>query len=126
MNELQFWGKVRQLLNEGMALDSATLERLRQGRELALRHQLLARPAGGFAWANSVVGQFGGFGGFSLRLVLPMAVLVVGLVSIASWQQSQNIAEVEEIDAQLLTDDLPVDAYLDKGFDTWLKKRASF
>jgi hypothetical protein len=33
-------------------------------------------------------------------------------------------AEVEEIDALLLADDLPLDAYLDKGFEAWLKKRS--
>ena len=30
-------------------------------------------------------------------------------------------AEIEEIDAAVLTGDLPLDAYLDKGFDAWLK-----
>jgi hypothetical protein len=32
---------------------------------------------------------------------------------------------VEEIDSLLLTDDLPIDAYLDRGFQNWLKKRAA-
>ena len=34
-------------------------------------------------------------------------------------------AEVEQLDAELLTDDLPIDAYLDRGFEAWLKKKAS-
>jgi hypothetical protein len=41
------------------------------------------------------------------------------------WQQTQRLAEIEEIDAELLTDDLPIDAYLDRGFEAWLKKRAA-
>lgn len=124
MNEPQFGNKVRQVLNQGTHLDAKTLARLRQSREKALRRQLIARPVPGLAWADNVVGNFGGYGGFSLRVLLPMVVLVVGLVAIKSWQQNMRIAEVEEIDALLLADDLPLDAYLDKGFEAWLKKRS--
>jgi hypothetical protein len=46
-------------------------------------------------------------------------------VSLYSWEQNRRAAEVEEIDAQLLTDDLPIDAYLDRGFQNWLRKRAA-
>ena len=72
-----------------------------------------------------MIGGFGGFGGFSIRLLLPTALLVAGLVAIYSWQQEQGAADIEELDAQLLADDLPLDAYLDRGFEAWLKKTAS-
>jgi len=124
MNEPQFGNKIRLLLNQGAQLDSKTLGRLRTARDVALRHQRVARPVAGLAWADGLVGSFGGFAGFSFRLVLPMAVLVGGLLAINGWQQNQRVAEVEEIDALLLTDDLPLDAYLDKGFEAWLKKRS--
>jgi len=124
MNEPQFGNKIRQILNQGTQLDGRILNRLRQGRESALRQQLVARPAVGLAWADGLVGSFGGYTGFSFRLVLPMAVLVVGLLAINGWRQNQRVAEVEEIDALLLTDELPLDAYLDKGFEAWLKKRS--
>ena len=55
-------------------------------------------------------------------VALATALLVAGLVAIYSWQQDQRAADVEELDAQLLADDLPIDAYLDRGFETWLKK----
>jgi hypothetical protein len=77
------------------------------------------------AWADNVVGEMGGWSGVSLRLLAPLVALAIGLSFIYTWQQNQRIAEVEEIDAQLLTDDLPIDAYLDRGFQNWLKKRAS-
>ena len=64
----------------------------------------------------------GGVGGFSLRVLLPTLLLVAGLVAIYNWQQDQRAADLEELDAQLLTDDLPIDAYLDRGFEAWLKK----
>ena len=125
MNEPQFGNKVRQLLNQStQQLDAKTLARLRGARETALRQQLVAHPAPGLAWAGGLVGSFGGFAGFSLRLVVPLAVLVGGLLAINGWQQNLRQAEVEEIDAQLLTDELPLDAYLDKGFEAWLKKRS--
>ena len=66
----------------------------------------------------------GGWGGLALRVLLPLALLVGG-GAIYTWQQNQRAAEIEEIDAQLLTDDLPIDAYLDRGFQNWLKKRAA-
>ena len=124
MNEPQFGNKVRKILTEGSRLDEKTLGRLQKARELALKHQRVGQPAGGLAWAGGVVGSFGGFAGVSFRLLLPLAVLVGGLLAINGWQQNLRVAEVEEIDALLLTDDLPLDAYLDKGFEAWLKKRS--
>jgi hypothetical protein len=124
MNEPQFGNKVRHLLNQGTGLAPDTLRRLRLAREHALKHQRVSKPVPGLAWADGMVSDFGGFTGFSFRLVLPMAVLVGGLIAINSWQQNQRVAEVEEIDSLLLTDELPIDAYLDKGFEAWLKKRS--
>jgi len=34
-------------------------------------------------------------------------------------------ARIDAYDAGLLTDDLPIDAYLDRGFEAWLKKRSA-
>jgi hypothetical protein len=124
MNEPQFGNKIHRLLNEGARPDDKTLERLQKARELALKHQRVEQPATGLAWAGGVLGSFGGLSGVSFRLVLPLAVLVGGLMAINGWQQNLRVAEVEEIDALLLTDDLPLDAYLDKGFEAWLKKRS--
>ena len=124
MNEPQFGNKIRQILNEGTRLDENILGRLRLARQNALRRQLVEHPVAGLAWVEGLVGSFGGFTGFSFRFVLPMAVLVGGLLAINGWQQTLRIAEAEEIDALLLTDELPLDAYLDKGFEAWLKKRS--
>ena len=63
--------------------------------------------------------------GVSLRVVLPSVMLAAGVAAIYVWQQNQRAAEVEEIDAQLLTDDLPVEAYLDRGFQNYLKKTSA-
>lgn len=132
MNEIKFTHKIRQALNEGARLDGASgariAARLRAAREQALTRRKLER-APSLAWARNtaggVIGGFGGFGGFSVRLLLPTALLVAGLIAIYSAQQAQRAADIEELDAQLLTDDLPIGAYLDRGFETWLKKVSS-
>ncbi len=125
-DEIRFANKIRQALNEGARLDGARgaviAERLRAARERALAVKAPER-APAFGWARvEAGGALGGFGGFALRVLLPTLLLIAGLVSIYSWQQEQRAADVEEIDAQLLTDVLPIDAYLDRGFEAWLKK----
>jgi hypothetical protein len=60
-----------------------------------------------------------------LLLIAPLVALVVAVAALLTWQQNRVISDFEEIDAMLLTDDLPIDAYLDRGFQTWLKTRAT-
>jgi hypothetical protein len=76
------------------------------------------------AWADNVVGD-AGWGGLALRVLIPLAVLAAGGAALYTWQQNQRAAELVEIDSLLLTDDLPIDAYLDRGFQNWLKKRVA-
>jgi len=56
---------------------------------------------------------------------MPLLLLLAAVVFLYAWQQNRVVADIEEIDAQLLTDDLPLDAYLDRNFQNWLKKRAA-
>jgi len=122
MNESQFANKVRLVLNQGLAVAPATAERLRAAREQALAHKR-AELAPALAWADNVLGTYGGWSGVSLRLLAPFVALAIGSAAVYTWQQKQLLAEVEEIDAQLLTDELPLDAFLDRNFQSWLKKR---
>jgi hypothetical protein len=128
MNEAQFGNKVRHILNQGLRANlqnpARAAERLLAARQQALAHQR-PEPAPVLAWADNVVGSFGGWTGLSVRVVLPIAILIAGMSGVYTWQQYQRAAEVEEIDAQLLTDDLPIDAYLDRGFQNWLKKTSA-
>lgn len=123
MNEQQFANKVRQVLKQRADLNSSVAERLRAARERALAHQR-REPQTALEWAHQAIGGLGGWSGVSLRLVAPLAALLVGLTGIYVWQQNQRVAEMEEIDAMLLTDDLPIDAYLDRGFQNFIKTRA--
>ena len=124
MNEMQFGNRIRHLLNSAPALPANQAARLAAARAQALERQ---RPelSPAFALADRVLVALGGWPGVSLRVMAPAIALIVSVAAIYTWQQNQRVAEVEEIDAMLLTDELPIDAYLDRGFQNWLKKRLS-
>jgi Protein of unknown function (DUF3619) len=123
MNEQQFGNRVRHILN-GASVDASIAERLRAARELALSRQR-PEPVPVLRWADNVFGGFEGWGSLSARVLLPAAALLVAVAGIYTWQENRRVAELVDIDSQLLTDDLPIDAYLDRGFQNWLKKRAA-
>jgi len=124
MNEQLFASKICHVLDRATQVKPSVAERLRAARERALEARRLER-APALAWAGNVLGSFDGSSGLWLRVVLPALLVVLSVVGIYTWQQNQRLAEIEEIDAELLTDDLPIDAYLDRGFEAWLKKRAA-
>ncbi|KMZ13204.1 putative transmembrane protein [Candidatus Burkholderia humilis] len=57
-----------------------------------------------------------------LGLVWPLAALVIGIGGIAYWEDQQRKAELADIDAAMLSDSLPLDAYLDHGFNAYLSR----
>jgi len=122
MNEQQTAYRIKQLLNRGLDLDAGKLARLKAAREQAVARQRIEAPAFVLAWADNLVGRLGGTSSLIPRMLLPMAVLILGLIAVNQWQESQVAAEIEEIDTAVLTGDLPLDAYLDTGFDAWLKR----
>ncbi|MGH8688695.1 MAG: DUF3619 family protein [Burkholderiales bacterium] len=122
MNEDQFAYRVRHGLARSTDLDPRVLARLREAREAALRRYPGERP-GSVALAGGLLGRVGA--PLAMRVLAPAVVLAVACTAIFTWQQNQRAAEVEELDAQLLSSDLPIDAYLDPGFITWLKRHAS-
>lgn len=121
MNENHTGFRIRQHLNRGLALKKDALEVLRVGREQALDHQCAGSRVDVLTWVGNISGNIGAPQSLLQRFVLPAAVLVIGLLAINTWQQTQAVQEIEEIDAAVLTGDLPIDAYLDNGFDAWLK-----
>ena len=121
MNEQQTAYRIKQLLNRGLDLDAGKLARLKAAREGALARQRLEAPTFVLAWADGLSGRFGGVASIP-RILLSTAVLILGLIAVNQWRDSQVAAEIEEIDAAVLTGDLPLDAYLDKGFDAWLRR----
>ncbi len=116
-------------LNHGTAeLKAGTAYRLQKAREAALVR--LAEPKGirasetRLAHALAGTGGSGSAGGKSLwtsaRLWLGIAIIVAAGFGYQQWQVYQQVNEIEELDAQILSSDLPFDAYLDQGFRNWL------
>jgi hypothetical protein len=105
-------------------------ERLRFAREQALARAKAARRQEQLATAPApiVVGRgraaaLGDGPGWWVKLAsaMPLAMLVVGLVVIDRAHDRAQIAAAAEVDAALLSDDLPPAAYTDSGFAEYLK-----
>ena len=115
--------RIAKLLDEASGeLTPDQRERLSAARRLALsRQQRRAVPARVPAWAGpfsewteqSVLG---------VRYLVPLAALVLGLIGVVYVHTGTVSNEMADIDAGLLTDELPISAYLDQGFDSWLKR----
>lgn len=124
MNEAQFAHRIRHQLDLSAQIDARVAARLRAAREQALtRHRPEA--ADEVVLAGAALGRVGGLRVLLLRVVLPVLILGIAFAMTYAWQQRQRAAEVAELDALLLSSDLPIDAYLDQGFTAWLKRRAS-
>lgn len=129
----RFGRQVAARLSQGAAeLPYEVTERLRAARAQAMaRRKLVSAQT-----APSVLSTGGGaaslgFGdeGVSwwnrIASALPLMVLAVGLVTIHVVQNDRRASEVAEVDAALLTDDLPPAAYADPGFAQFLRTGGS-
>ncbi len=104
-------------------IDAATRERLRVARERALlSYRAKESPVLGFAWAGQAMSRIDGRRLHSFRNAVAVAVVLLALTGLAIWMSAGPANELAEIDAGLLTDELPINAYLDRGFDSWLKR----
>lgn len=116
--------RIIQQLDHGIEnLDAGTRERLAAARRLALtQYRERPEPVFGLAWAaNAIYPGGGGRRAQGARYMIAVVALVLGLTGIAYWQ-SNGSNDYSEIDVSLLTDELPINAYLDTGFDSWLKR----
>jgi hypothetical protein len=116
-------------------LDASTLElphdvteRLRAARAQAIAHRKVAPLQRAASVQASADGQATLGGGddrpglwHRLASALPLVVLLGGLVAIHVVQNEHRAREIADVDAALLTDDLPPAAYADPGFVQFLK-----
>ncbi|BCF97724.1 hypothetical protein PPGU19_022930 [Paraburkholderia sp. PGU19] len=130
--ELEFALQLRRALDENAArIPPATTDRLAAARRAALARK---KPEAVHAPAFAPV--FVGAGTLAhmpepsrrlprlrkLALAWPVLALVIGLAGIAWWEDHQRTAELADIDAAMLSDDLPLNAYLDHGFNAYLTR----
>jgi hypothetical protein len=125
---------IRQALDAGTAeLRPGVAYRLQQARAAALaRLAGEAETAGGtFAGTPALAGlgsvRLGGGQRqgrplyAQLRVWIALLVVVAAVFGWQQWTAWQELQVLEDLDAQILTSDLPIDAYLDRGFQLWLK-----
>lgn len=61
------------------------------------------------------------FGWRLAAVVAPLLVVVVGLAGISLWTSWQRALDIADLDAAVLTDEIPISAYADRGFGVFLK-----
>jgi hypothetical protein len=103
-------------------------ERLRSARVQAVSQRKITttQTAGGVVHSGGSAALTWGSGeGLSwwsrIGSVMPLIALVAGLLTINSFQSDNRTQELAEVDAALLTDDLPPAAFADPGFVQFLK-----
>lgn len=130
--EINFAYKVRHALNENLDyLPKTTVDRLAAARKQALSVQRVsAEPlrvlATGPAFAGSTQGFFSNMMPWLNRagLAVPLIALVLGMGGIFKYEQQKHISDTADIDAAVLSDELPLSAYTDHGFSAYLARQA--
>jgi hypothetical protein len=124
MSEQDFVRSVTRHLDAGLDdLPPSVLYRLRAARDTALAHTQEHQSFPGSA-DEGAAGRPGSV--LRRRMLAPVAVLLLVAIGMLLWQQQTRqvaptqYADFADVDAEVLTDDLPVVAYLDPGFEIWL------
>ena len=131
MNEQHLALTISNTLDSGLQLRPETAARLKIARERALeRHGMARRGAAAVIAGRGATARLERIGGSWAQVGLSIACLLVALVGVHYWQETHQAAlaaaqltqELVEVDTQVLTGDLPIKAYLDEDFQTWLKQ----
>jgi hypothetical protein len=128
----RFGLKVTARLSDSLdVLPYEILERLRAARMQALSKRKIVSTKTASSLVNSGGSASLTFGSDQpswwerLASAVPLLILVLGLIAINLIQDDNRIREIADIDAALLTDDLPPTAYADPGFVHFLKISSS-
>lgn len=124
MNEQDLAKKIVQHLDQGLGnIKQGSLYQLQSARNAALDHYRDA-PQSVFspAWAGEVAFRISHSRHFNFRNLLAAGMLVLGMAGVTYWQVALQGNDIADIDANLLAGELPINAYLDSGFEAWLKR----
>ena len=119
----EFAAKIKAYLDAGATdLRAGTVYKLQQARAKALAGIGEREPVAETRLVQALAGAGGGGGGLRRGLWLGFGILLiaVSVFGYQQWQLYQQTRELAELDLQILTSDLPIDAYVDRGFQTWL------
>lgn len=130
--DINFAYRVRHALNEKLDdLPASTTDRLAAARKAALARKKADAPARVRVTRTEPVIAGGGNGFFAnpfgwftrVSVALPLLLVMGGMVGVYQYEQQQSIVELAEMDAAVLSDELPLSAYLDQGFGAYLETR---
>jgi hypothetical protein len=120
--------KIRHALNENLdTLPASTVDRLAAARKQALSRKKADAPRAQAATTRQPLSGLASL--FSKQWVMraavaaPLMAMVVGLVGVYHVEREQRIAELADLDAAVLSDDLPLTAYTDHGFNAYLAQQ---
>ena len=124
MNEQELARKIVQHLEQGLGrIKQGTLYQLQSARKAALdRYREATQPVLGLAWADDIAFRIGHSRYVNARSLLALGLLLLSLIGVTYWQVVMQANDIAEIDASLLTGELPINAYLDSDFEAWLKR----
>jgi hypothetical protein len=126
-NESETSAKIARYLDGGTAeLRSGTIYRLQLAREQALARLADPKRAAELALAGTGAGG-GTLGGgrqvlTDVRVWIGILLIVGGILFYQYWKTTQLVREIADTDAAILTSDLPIEAYVDRGFQNWLNR----
>ena len=119
MNENDLARRIVAHLDRSLAeLPTSTVQKLEAARAAALARYRPGNFSRSRSWLDGLLGFPRLRQGLGLRLVLPVAIVIASVTGLVFWQTS--IRYEEELDTGLLAGELPLHAYIDPGFDTWL------
>lgn len=130
--ELQFAYRVKRALDANLEhLPVSTTQSLAEARRVALARKKNTAPARAvvpqFALAGAMGGSFREPQSFAwlgrLGVAIPLLAGVMLFAGLYEHEHQQRISELAEIDAGVLSDELPLSAYLDHGFNAYLAQQ---
>ena len=118
--------KIRHALDEQLdTLPASTTDRLAAARAAALARKKPepVRKTGLAGMAARFGALLSGPATSRLAIAVPLLALVIGFGGVYQHEQQKQIAELAELDAAVLADELPLTAYLDPGFNAYLESQ---
>lgn len=127
--DVNFAYQVKHALDQNLDnLPASTAERLALVRKLAISRKkpeplrvrlnqlaMAGHLSGALHAPLAWLGRFG--------VIMPLLVGTMVLIGMYEFEQEQRIEELAEMDVAVLSDDLPVSAYVDRGFNAYLATR---
>ncbi|WP_045750531.1 DUF3619 family protein [Candidatus Methylopumilus turicensis] len=124
LQDEQLAKKIALMLNKQCEnIDESTASKLNYARQQALA-KMAKSPSGMSISQNGMLVLLGGYW-HQYRLLMTVMMGGLGLVALLTLQNMTNQEVYGQEDADLLSSDLPPEAYLNEAFDTWLSQNAS-